>query len=204
LPAWMIRDTRLALSGQLRRELGGPPVYPYQPPGVWKDQFMGRLSYQPTMGSGQYRRTLYAFWRRTSAPTFLFDSAMRRSCEVTVQRTNTPLHALTLLNDLTGQEVARTLADRFALDPQLPSVDDQLHALWRHALGREASSQEAKLLSTQYNQACAFYAQHAADAGELLSIGQLAPPSDERLAERAALMVVATLVLNLDEAITHE
>ena len=95
LPSWMIRDSLLRASGLLNPAVGGPPVFPNQPPGIWKDQFMGRFTYKPSIGPAQYRRTLYAFRRRSSAPTFLFDAAMRRTCEVTPRRTNTPLHALT-------------------------------------------------------------------------------------------------------------
>src|SRR4029453_1267319 len=90
--------------------IGGPPVRPYQPDGVWEEMFMGRFHYDPSEGAAQYRRTLYAFWRRAIAPTFLFDSAQRRVCEVTAGRTNTPLQALTLLNDATQREAAQILA----------------------------------------------------------------------------------------------
>ena len=91
LPAWMIRDAALASSGLLNPALGGPPVRPHQPEGVWEEIFMGRFTYQPSQGAAQHRRTLYAFWRRSIAPTFLFDSAQRRVCEVAMTRTNTPL-----------------------------------------------------------------------------------------------------------------
>jgi hypothetical protein len=111
LPAWMIRDSALQAAGLLNRSLGGPPVHPWQPDGVWREIFMGRFTYRPSVGPAQYRRTLYAFWRRSSAPTFLFDSAQRRVCEVGIRRTNTPLHALTLLNDATMLEAARVLAE---------------------------------------------------------------------------------------------
>ncbi len=112
LPAWMLRDAALHASGLLEPALGGPPVRPYQPAGVWEENFMGRFTYEPSEGPAQYRRTLYAFWRRSIAPTFLFDSAQRRSCEVRTPRTNTPLQALTLLNDENYLEASRALATR--------------------------------------------------------------------------------------------
>ncbi|MGB0580792.1 MAG: PSD1 and planctomycete cytochrome C domain-containing protein, partial [Limisphaerales bacterium] len=110
LPSWMIRDGALKAAGLLNSAIGGPPVRPYQPVGVWREMFMGRFTYQPSVGPAQFRRTLYAFWRRSSAPTFLFDSSQRRMCEVRPRRTNTPLHALTLLNDTSMLESARHIA----------------------------------------------------------------------------------------------
>jgi len=89
LPSWMIRDSALQASGLLNPTLGGPPVRPYQPAGVWEENFMGRFKYEPSDGKEQYRRTVYAFWRRSVAPTLLFDSAQRRVCEVRSPRTNT-------------------------------------------------------------------------------------------------------------------
>ncbi|MEQ2009714.1 MAG: PSD1 and planctomycete cytochrome C domain-containing protein, partial [Limisphaerales bacterium] len=78
LPAWMLRDGALRSSGLMNAALGGPPVRPHQPEGVWEEIFMGRFKYEPSEGAAQHRRTLYAFWRRSIAPTFLFDSAQRR------------------------------------------------------------------------------------------------------------------------------
>ena len=78
LDSWMLRDNALRIAGLLDEEMGGPPVYPYQPPGIWSEITMGRFRYEPSLGPEQYRRTVYAFWRRASSPAFLFDSAQRR------------------------------------------------------------------------------------------------------------------------------
>ena len=136
LPAWMIRDAALQVSGLLHPMLGGPPVKPYQPEGVWAEMFMGRFSYEPSIGSAQYRRTLYAYWRRTAAPTFLFDSAQRRVCEVGMRRTNTPLHALTLLNDVTMLESSRALAESVT----------SIQGLARQVLGRSLAEKESVVM----------------------------------------------------------
>ena len=183
LPAWMLRDSLLATSGLLNRAKGGPPVFPYQPPGIWSDQFMGRFTYRPSLGPAAYRRTLYAFWRRSSAPTFLFDNAMRRTCEVTPRRTNTPLHALTLLNDKTSLEAARRLA---AFD---------VREIYRRVLSREPSERELRVCELQRQKALSFY-QTDAQATEDFSAGGNA--------EKAAMTLVANLILNLDETLTHE
>ena len=99
MPSWMIRDQALAVSGLLNQKLGGPSVFPYQPPGVWQDATFGKRTYSLSKGNDLYRRSLYTFWRRIIAPTMFFDTASRQTCSVNMSRTNTPLHALTTLND---------------------------------------------------------------------------------------------------------
>ncbi len=189
LPAWMLRDAALTHAGLLNPAFGGPPVRPYQPEGVWEELFMGRFTYLPSEGPAQYRRTLYAFWRRTIAPTFLFDSAQRRSCEVRTSRTNTPLQALTLLNDETYLEAAQTLAAH------------PLPAIFEKVLHRPPPAPELATLTKQYNQALAHYQKNPADAAKLLRSGRA---QGKPTPQRAAAMLVASMILNLDEAITHE
>ncbi|NQV22969.1 MAG: DUF1553 domain-containing protein [Rhodopirellula sp.] len=204
LPSWMIRDAALQASGLLNDAIGGPPVFPYQPPGVWRDQFMGRFVYQPSIGPAQYRRTLYAFWRRTSAPTFLFDSAMRRTCEVVPRRTNTPLHALTLLNDTTSLEAARTLADQ-AVAAASDDITKRVELLFLRILSRKPTADEAgRVLVPQYKVARIYYDEHPDEAVKLATVGQLAAPKREAAADIAATMLLANLLLNLDEGMTHE
>ncbi|MCB1077704.1 MAG: PSD1 domain-containing protein, partial [Verrucomicrobiae bacterium] len=99
LPSMLIRDQALALSGLLVPEVGGPPVYPYQPPGLWEEFSYEKFGYTPDDGDKLYRRSLYIFWRRTLGPTTLFDTANRQTCTVKPILTNTPLHALITLND---------------------------------------------------------------------------------------------------------
>ena len=113
LPAEMIRDQALAVSGLLVQKIGGPPVKPYQPPGLWEAvSYNGELSYQPDRDEGRWRRTVYSFWKRTAPPpgVQLLDGPTRETCVVRRPRTNTPLQALLLLNDETYVEAARALA----------------------------------------------------------------------------------------------
>jgi hypothetical protein len=145
---------------------------------------MGRFKYEPSEGPAQYRRTLYAFWRRTIAPTFLFDSAQRRSCEVRTSRTNTPLQALTLLNDHTYLEAAKVLAEK------------PIEKIFHQVLSRQPDAAETKILTREYQKALRHYESNPADSARLT-----AGPTNPQLAAR---MVVASLILNLDEAITHE
>ncbi len=204
LPSWMIRDAMLASSGLLNPAIGGPPIFPYQPPGVWKDQFMGRFEYKPSVGPAQYRRTLYAFWRRTSAPTFLFDTAMRRTCEVVSRRTNTPLHALTLLNDTTSLQASKSLAELSLADDEASDQGERLESMFRRVVGRQPDEAELAVLLRQFERAMEFYREDGQSAVKLVRVDQLDTVPENRLTELAAGMLVANMILNLDEAITHE
>ncbi|MEM7386070.1 MAG: PSD1 and planctomycete cytochrome C domain-containing protein [Verrucomicrobiota bacterium] len=201
LQAWMIRDHALQAAGLLNPALGGPPVKPWQPEGVWKEIFMGRFTYKPSVGPAQYRRTLYAYWRRSSAPTFLFDSAQRRVCEVGTRRTNTPLHALTLLNDTTLFEAARHLAGQ-----ALAGDDDRnqrLQFLARRILSRTLHPDEQAVLERELHRALKHYQEKPADA-EIYVNQTLMEETPESFVELAAYTVVCSLLFNLDEAMTHE
>lgn len=198
LPSWMLRDHALRASGLLHPVIGGPPVKPYQPEGVWEENFMGRFTYEPSEGPAQYRRTLYAFWRRSIAPTFLFDSAQRRSCEVRSSRTNTPLQALTLLNDENYLEASRALAALAITKP------DPLREMVRRVLSRDPRDAEIAILTRERDRALAHYRAHPEDAVKFLSRGHFKPATNLPAPELAAHTVVASLLFNLDEAITHE
>ena len=202
LPSWMIRDAALQSSGLLNPAIGGPPVMPYQPEGVWEEMFMGRFQYRPSQGPAQFRRTLYAFWRRSAAPTFLFDSAQRRVCEVRPRETNTPLHALTLLNDLNIRAAARALA-RMATT-QVQQRPERLQLLFRSVLSRPPTAAELDVLTQQLNRTLEHYRAAPDDADALLHFGQPEQRGSEQPVELASYMVIASMILNLDEAMTHE
>ena len=203
LPSWMLRDAALRAAGLLETRLGGPPVRPYQPAGVWEELFMGRFKYEPSLGPAQYRRTLYAFWRRAIAPTFLFDNAQRRVCEVRSLRTNTPLQALTLLNDETFREASRVLAAR-ALELGGAEARGRLEWLSLAVLCRAPRASEWPVLEGTLRKALEHYHSTPADAKALLQSGQAPLPSEGLRVETAAYSVVASLLLNLDETLSHE
>jgi hypothetical protein len=194
----MIRDNALAASGLLNPAVGGPPVKPWQPEGVWKEIFMGGKTYVPSVGPAQYRRTVYAYWRRSSAPAFLFDSAQRRVCEVRTRRTNTPLHALTLMNDTTMLEASRVLAEKVA-SQAAPEQE-----LARLILTRELEAEESAVVLREQKKALDYYRSHLEEAITFTSIGQQPSLSGETASAIAAWMATASLLLNLDEAMTHE
>ena len=117
LAAEMVRDQALSISGLLVEKIGGPSVKPYQPQGLWKE-LAGGEDYKQDKGEGLYRRSLYTFWKRAVPPPSMmtFDSAGREACVVRETRTNTPLQALTLMNDVTYLEAARVMAERMMME----------------------------------------------------------------------------------------
>ena len=110
----MVRDQALHASGLLVEKVGGPSVKPYQPDGLWQEQAMQDMHYIQSKGPDLYRRGLYTFWKRTIPPPMMmnFDSANREACVVRETRTNTPLQALNLMNDVTFVEAARFVGQR--------------------------------------------------------------------------------------------
>jgi hypothetical protein len=204
LPAEMIRDQALAASGLVVERIGGPSVRPYQPAGLWKE-LTGAEDYRPDTGANLYRRSLYTFWKRTVAPPSMvtFDAAGRETCSVRETRTNTPLQALNLLNDVTFVEAARVLAERVLADAG-PSAESRITAAMRLVLARPPSPREQTVLLDGLRAYQARYEHDRDAARQLITIGA-APPSeavDPR--ELAAYTALGNLILNLDETITKE
>lgn len=202
LPAWMLRDVALAASGLLNPAQGGPSVKPYQPAGIWEEATFGKKSYVQDHGDALYRRTLFTFWRRIVGPTLLFDNAARQVCEVKVKRTNTPLHALTTLNDITYVEAARALAQRVMR--AAPEDGARLEELYRLVLFRAPTAKEQTILSQRLARLRKQYQADPEAAAALLQVGE--SPRDETLPapDHAAFTALCQLVLNLDEALCKE
>ena len=203
LPSWMLRDQALAASGLLVDRTGGPSVKPYQPENIWREATFGKKKYTPDEGEKLYRRSLYTFWRRIVGPTMFFDTSRRQTCHVTGSVTNTPLHALTTLNDVTFIEAARQLAERALLEkPDDP--DGQLILAFQFATARRPTAAELALLSEQYREVHQMFATHPEEALKLIAVGQ----SDRDLSldpvAHAACTAVCSLILNLDETLTKE
>jgi SAM-dependent methyltransferase len=200
LPSLMIRDQALALSGLLVEKIGGPPVKPYQPAGIWEEFSFGFIRYTQDHGDKLYRRALYTFWRRTVAPTNLFDVAARQVCEVKPVRTNTPTHALITLNDVTYAEAHRVLASRVLRE----GGDDKIGWLFQLATGRRLNGTERMVLARALARLRLHYEKAPEQARALIRAGEY--PVDDKAgpAELAAWTGLCGLVLNLDEVITRE
>ena len=203
LPSWMIRDQALAISGLLVEKQGGPPVKGYQPPGIWEEATFGRIGYQPDSGEALYRRSLYQFWRRIVGPTIFFDVATRQTCQVKVARTNTPLHALVTLNDVTFVEAARTLAERVLLGP---ATDDpaRLTDAFRRCTSRSPKPHELAVLTQRLQNLRVVFAKDDAAARKLIAVGASKASDKVSPVDLAAFTSLASLLLNLDETISKE
>ncbi|PYT28898.1 MAG: hypothetical protein DMG58_17500, partial [Acidobacteria bacterium] len=204
LPAEMVRDQALYVAGLLTEKLGGPSVKPYQPAGLWKDTSMQDMEYVQSKGRDLYRRSLYTFWKRTIAPPFMvnFDAANHESCVVRDTRTNTPLQALNLMNDVTFLEAARFLGQR--LMKEGGDTTARLRFGFRLATGRWPSPAEEQVLRDDFHFHQDYFSTDAKKADEFLDQGDA--PADPALnrPELAAYAAVASMILNLDETITKE
>jgi hypothetical protein len=207
LSAEVIRDQALAISGLLVEKIGGPSVYPYMPEGVWDEtNVYGNLRhYQAAKDDGLYRRTMYTIWKRTAAPPTLtlFDAPSREICTVKRSRTDTPLQALALLNEVTFVEAARKLAERMILDGG-STPEARIRYGFLRATGRQPSARELPILTRGFERHLADYRQNPEATKVLLNVG--ASKADAALdpIELAAMTLTANVLLNLDEVVTKE
>ena len=204
LSAEMIRDQALFSSGLLVEQHGGPSVRPYQPPGVWKE-LSDSGGYTQDSGESLYRRSLFTFWKRTIPPPLMgtFDAATRETCVVRETRTNTPLQALTLLNDITFVEAARVLAQRMLREGGA-TASDRIGLGFRLVTARRPNTRELAVLLDGLEYHLTDSRKDPGAALDLTSIGET--PRDEELevTELAAYTAVANLILNLDETVTKQ
>ncbi len=193
MDAEFIRDTALTAAGMLNPEIGGPSVYPHQPEGVWNTPYSSEF-WRTSQGKDLYRRGMYTYLKRTSPyPTFTnFDGSSREVCTVRRGRTNTPLQALNLLNDPAFLEAAKGLATRVA-NAGKPTTESQIAYAFRLCTARRAKPDELKRLVALHETLRAKYIKNTEESKKLA-------PSPER----AAMVMVANVILNLDETINKE
>lgn len=204
LPAEMIRDNALAVSGLLVQQVGGPSVHPYQPAGYYKHLNFPKRDYQADTDARQWRRGLYVHWQRQFLHPMLkaFDAPRREECVPQRSRSNTPLAALALLNDPTFIEAARALASRIVA--AAATDDERLDFAFQTAASRTPDVRERTILMDLLRQSrTEFLANRDDAAGKLLATG-LAPQSkDQPSSEVAAWTMVARALLNLSETVTR-
>jgi len=196
LPSETIRDNALAIAGLLSTKMYGVPVYPPQPPGIWRVTGQVDNTYRTSQGEDRYRRGIYTIWRRSAHyPSFAnFDAPNRGACVANRPRSNTPLQALTLLNDDVYVEAAAAFAARIIKDCPEGSLLDRVNFAFRLAVARKPTDDEAKYLASIFEQEHKRYAEQP----------KLALPAGIKDATQAAWFYVATILLNLDETITKE
>ena len=200
----VVRDSALAASGLLVTKLGGPPVKPYQPAGIWEGTSMvssNTRNYKQDTGEALYRRSLYTLWKRQAPPASMdiFDGPTREVCVVRRDRTNTPMQALVTMNDPQFVEAARVLAQN-ALRAS-SNINHAVDFMTLRVLSRTFAPAERKIVLGAYEDFAAHYRANADAASKLLAVGEW--PADQNLPkeELAALTMVANQIFSLDEAL---
>jgi hypothetical protein len=203
LPAEMLRDQALFVGGLLAEKLGGPPVKPYQPPGLWHGMNAFLPEYVADRGEGLHRRSLYTFWRRTSPPPNMlaFDAPSREVCVVRRQTTSTPLQPLVLLNDPQFVEAARGLGERLLREGGT-SLDERLAHAFRLAATRRPTAREVRLLAELYEAQREVFRKDPAGARKFLHTGEHPPAAGLDPIDLAAAAATAAALLNLDATLT--
>jgi hypothetical protein len=203
LTAEMIRDTALLVSGLLNGETGGPPVSPYQPQNLWREDNTMTPEYHQSAGTALYRRSLYTVWKRT-APIpnmLLFDAAGREVCTMRRTPTNTPLQALVLLNDPQFVEAARVMAEICDNGGAEDEVRASISGMFLGCTSRLPDARERDLLGALYVEQLAWFAENPDEAGKWLAIGEHPLNDSIPKPQLAALAVVAQAILACDATI---
>ena len=206
LSAEVVRDQALAFSGLLISRIGGPGVRPYMPDGVWDEtsRYGDLRGYKPDQGEGLYRRSLYTIWKRTAAPPSmqLFDAPSREVCTVKRSRTNTPLQALALLNEVTYVEASRKLAERMLTEG---GDTDTARLAWgfRLVTAREPDQEELAILALGLQEDRQRFTSDPEAAGKLLATGSATSASTVPPETLAAWTLTANVLLNLDEVVVR-
>ena len=207
LPGELVRDQALAASGLLAAKIGGPSVRPYMPDGVWDEtsRYGDLRGYKADKGEGLYRRTMYTIWKRTAAPPtmLLFDAPNRETCSVKRSRTNTPLQALSLLNEVTFVEAARKLGERLLAEGGA-TTEERLTLGFRLVVARKPTANELAVLVAGLNDDLARFRADPEAAKKLAGFGDAPMRPGFDPVDVAAYALAANVLLNLDEVITRE
>jgi hypothetical protein len=201
----MVRDYALKASGLLVPAIGGPSVKPYQPSGIWEAVAMvpsNTRFYKQDHGDNLYRRSLYTFWKRSAPPASMdiFNAPTRESCTVRREHTNTPLQALVTMNDIQFFESARALAQR-ALMAEGGDIDRELDFMAVRLLARPLEGRERGVAKDAYQDYKNYYTSHAEEARKAISAGESGTDASQPAPELAAMTMLASQMLNLDEVL---
>ncbi len=207
LDAEQLRDNVLYVSGLIDLTMGGKGVLPYQPADIWEPvgyENSNTRFYMQDHGTSLYRRSVYCFLKRTAPPPFMsnFDGPNREQFCTRRERSNTPLQALQLMNDVQHFEAARALAERTIADGG-DSVDDRIDFLYRTVLARHPESEEVRLLHAAFETQLKLYSSDIEAAEKAIHTGESIPRNVASAPETAAWTMISNLVLNLDETIVR-
>ena len=206
LPAEIIRDNALKLSGLLNTKFGGPSVKPYQPKGLWKEKnnfSVPLLEYEESKGEDLYRRGIYTFIKRTSPPPSMltFDATSREVCTVKRNITSTPLQALVLMNDPQFFEASRVFAEKIIKNRV--SLEDQIIYGFRLSTGRFPKEEEINVLVNLYEKQYQYFLKNRNKAYQVLNVGE--KPRDKNIfsVKAAAMTMIANTLINHNETFTR-
>jgi hypothetical protein len=205
LDAEQVRDNVLYVSGLMNPHMGGRGVKPYQPPNIWEPVGYSDSNtrfYLQDHGEDLYRRSLYVFLKRTAPPPFMsnFDGPNREQVCTVRERSNTPLQALQLMNDVQHFEAARALAERVLAEVS-GSDEERIAHVYRTVLSRRPDAEELKLVTAALQKQRELYQADPAAASQSIQVGESKPKGIAPAEETAAWTMIANLVLNLDETI---
>ncbi len=207
LDAEQLRDNALFVSGLINLEMGGRGALIYQPPNIWEPVGFGNSNtryYLQDHGPALYRRSLYTFFKRTAPSPFMsnFDAPNREQSCARRERSNTPLQALQLMNDVQHFEAARAFAEQVVLKGGSTSAERIAYA-YRNVLARPPTTEEVAIVQQTFEHHLARYTKDTAAAKKVIGNGESTPRADLPAPEVAAWTLVANLILNLDETVTR-
>ncbi len=206
LTAEMLRDQALALSGLLVDKVGGPPVRPYQPNGLWEEKTSGGgfTRYVQSKGQDLYRKSMYTYWKRTVPPPSMitFDASERNLCTVKRQSTSTPLQALVLLNDPQMIEASRVMAEKILKNKE-ESIEGQIKLAFRMATSRNGNTEEIQVLKEIFENELAGFEQNPEGAKSLIATGEYPVDTGLEIPKLAAFTIVVNTLFNLSESVTR-
>ncbi len=205
LDAEQIRDNALYVSGLINLEMGGRGVKSYQPPNLWEPVGYSDSNtrfYLQDHGSAIYRRSIYAFLKRTAPPPFMsnFDGPNREQSCTRRERSNTPLQALQLLNDTQHFEAARAFGERILTEGGA-TADERITFAYRATLSRSPKPEELTVVKRALEQYLQRYQADSAAAKQVVSVGESKRKTNHPDTELAAYTLIANLILNLDETV---
>ena len=203
----LVRDQALSASGLLVPKIGGPSTRPYMPVGVWSEtnRYGNLRNYKADAGEGLYRRSMYTIWKRTAAPPsmLLFDAPNRETCTPKRSRTNTPLQALALMNEVTYVEAARALGQRMMKEGG-DSVESRLKTGFRLVTARTPDPETLEVLKTGFERRKKEFEKDEEGAKAFVMQGSSKPDPSLPATDLAAYSATASILLNLDRVITKD
>lgn len=203
LSAEVLRDQALAASGLLVNHLGGPSVFPYQPNGHWASLNFPKRKYKASKGDDLYRRSVYTWVQRTFPhPTMtVFDAPNRETCTAGRPKSNTPLQALTMLNEPLYVESARKLAERAMLASE--EHDERIAEMFQLVLLRPPTQKEFGTVQSVYDSQASYFAASPESAKAICKVGQSQADASLPAEQLATYTAIGRIVLNLHETVTR-